>query len=92
MRYRNSSQIVADLLFATQESGRDGITTTPLLTKANITHSRLRKMVTNLTSSGLVNQLVYDGHNTYVITEKGTEYLEMYKKFNSMAESFGLEL
>lgn len=92
MGYRNSSQIVADLLTAAKESGMNGITTTPLLTKANITHSRLRKLASNLTSSGLMNQIVYDGHNTFVITEKGVEYLEMYKKFNSMAESFGLEL
>ena len=92
MRYRNSSQIVAALLRAAQDSGRDGIATTSLLTKANITHSRLRKLVTNLTGSGLINKIVYDGHNSFVITQKGTEYLEMYVKFHSMAESFGLEL
>lgn len=92
MGYRNSSQIVAALLDATRDSGRNGIATTSLLTKANITHLRLRRLVTNLTSSGLINQIVYDGHNTYVITPKGCEYLEAHKKFYSMAESFGLEL
>lgn len=92
MGYRNSSQIVAALLSVAQDSGRTGVATTPLLTKANITHARLRKLTENLIGSGLINKIVYDGHNTYVITPKGAEYLEMYKKFHSMAESFGLEL
>jgi len=36
--YRTSMQIVADLLNATQQSGQEGIKTTSLLTKANLSH------------------------------------------------------
>jgi predicted transcriptional regulator len=39
--YRTSMQIVADLLVATDQSGQEGIKTTSLLTKANLSHSRL---------------------------------------------------
>ena len=90
--YRTSMQIVADLLTATEQSGQEGIKTTSLLTKANLSHSRLSKFLDNLTGSGLINRIEFDGKNTFVITEKGRQYLESYSKFSSIAESFGLEL
>jgi len=43
---------MADLLVATDESGLQGIKTTSLLTKANLSHSRLEKFVKNLTGAG----------------------------------------
>ena len=85
-------QIVGDLLNATQLSGQEGIKTTTLLTKANLSHSRLSKFLDNLTGAGLINKIEYDGKNTFVITPKGRQYLESYVNFSSIAESFGLEL
>ncbi|MCE9653121.1 MAG: winged helix-turn-helix domain-containing protein [Nitrosarchaeum sp.] len=85
-------QIVADLLTATEQSGQQGIKTTSLLTKANLSHSRLSKFLENLTGSGLINKIEFDNKNTFVITEKGRQYLQSYAKFASIAESFGLEL
>jgi len=90
--YRTSIQIISDLLSATNDSGQEGIKTTRLLTKANLSHSRLSKILDTLTGSGLVNKIEFDGKNTIVITEKGRQYLESYLKFSSIAESFGLEL
>lgn len=90
--YRTSMQIVADLLTVTEQSGQQGIKTTSLLTKANLSHSRLSKFLGNLTGSGLINKIEFDNKNTFVITEKGRQYLESYAKFASIAESFGLEL
>ena len=90
--YRTSMQIVADLLTVTEQSGLQGIKTTSLLTKANLSHSRLSKFLENLTGSGLINKIEFDNKNTFVITEKGRQYLESYAKFASIAESFGLEL
>jgi predicted transcriptional regulator len=85
-------QIVADLLTAAEQSGQQGIKTTSLLTKANLSHSRLSKFLENLTGSGLINRIEFDGKNAFVITEKGKQYLESYSKFAGIAESFGLEL
>ena len=90
--YRTSMQIVADLLTATEQSGQEGIKTTRLLTKANLSHSRLSKIVANLTSAGLINKIEFDGKHTFVITSKGRQYLETYQKFSDFADSFGLEL
>jgi len=90
--YRTSMQIVADLLRTTEQSGQEGIKTTSLLTKANLSHSRLGKFIENLTGAGLINKIEFDGKNTFVITPKGRQYLESYKKFSEISESFGLEL
>ena len=85
-------QIIADLLQATSDTGQEGIKTTRLLTKANLSHIRLSKFLDNLLGSGLVNKIEYDGKNTYVITERGRLYLDSYKKFHSITEQFGLEI
>ena len=90
--YRTSMQIVADLLTVTEQSGQEGIKTTSLLTKANLSHSRLSKFLENLTGADLINKIEFDGKNTFVITPKGRQYLDSYVKFSSIAESFGLEL
>ena len=90
--YRSSLQIVADLLSATNDSGQNGIKTTALISKANLSHPRLSKLLSNLIGTGLINKIEFDGKNTYVITAKGRQYLESYAKFYSLAESFGLEI
>ncbi len=85
-------QIVADLLTATDQCGQEGIKTTTLLTKANLSHSRLAKFIENLTGAGLINKIEYDGKNVFVITPRGRQYLESYKQFADIAETFGLEI
>ena len=90
--YRTSMKIVGDLLSATEQSGQEGIKTTTLLSRANLPHSRLSKFITNLTGAGLINKIEFDGKHTFVITQKGRQYLETYVKFAHVAESFGLEL
>lgn len=90
--YRTSMQIVKDLLTVTEESGLSGINVTSLLTKANLSHSRLSRFLDNLTGAGLMNKIEYDGKNTFVITPKGRQYLETYERFQNLADSFGLDL
>jgi predicted transcriptional regulator len=90
--YRTSMQIVGDLLTVTKESGQDGIKTNALISKANLPHSRLSKLVSNLIGSGLITKIEFDGKHTFVITQKGRQYLESYRRFSTIAESFGLEL
>ena len=91
MTYRKTQQIYADLLTLTQ-SDRHGIPVTKLCHKSNLSYNRLKTFIKDLTSSGLVNKIEYDGRNTFIITDKGRLYLEEYKKFNDIARSFGLEL
>ena len=89
---RSSTQIICDVLVATKECGQEGIRTTTLLSRSNLSHSRLEKFVSNLTGAGLVNKIEYDGKNTFVITEKGKLFLEEYTKFHEFALAYGLEM
>ena len=90
--YRSSNQILCELLTETQNSGQYGIQITSLCQKGNLAHSRLRTFLSKLTSSGLVNQIKFDGKNTFVITPKGELFLEEYNRFHELANSFGLEM
>ena len=90
--YRNSTQIYCDLLVATKECGQEGIKTTALLSRSNLSHGRMRTFLSTLTGSGLVNQIKFDGKNTFVITPKGRLFLEEYSRFHELANSFGLEM
>jgi predicted transcriptional regulator len=85
-------QIIGDLLTATEESGQEGIKTTALITKANLSHSRLSKLLSNLTGTGLINKIEFDGKHTFVITLKGRQYLKSYVKFSKLVQTFGLQL
>ena len=85
-------QIMGDLLTATELSGMEGIKITTLIRKGNISHSRFKSFMNNMTGSGLINKIEFDGHNTFVITDKGRLYLEKYKQFQSLTDSFGLEI
>ena len=92
MKYRNSLQITAELLDITKDSGMNGIKTTNLIQKTNMSHNRLKTLLFNLTNIGLVNEIKFDGRNTFVITQKGMIFLDEYSRFNELANSFGLEL
>lgn len=92
MAYRTKTQIIADILTATQDSGMDGIRVSTLLRKSNTTHVRLHAFLKDLVGSGLVNHIEFDGKRTFVITPKGRQYLEQYRAFSVIAESYGLEM
>ena len=49
--YRNSTQIVSEIVTLVQNSGQVGIQVTPLCQKSNLSHSRLRNFLTTLTGS-----------------------------------------
>ena len=66
--YRNSTRIVCDLLTITQCTDRNGIAVTALCQKSNLSHGRLQNFLATLTGSGLINQIKFDGKNTFVIT------------------------
>ena len=87
--YRNSYQITEDILDTVSYSGSP---ITPLIRKSNLSHKRMVGFINKLTQSNLVNKIESDGKITFVITEKGRVYLDEYKKFSSIAETFGLEL
>ena len=92
MSYRNSLQIMADVMSHTSEFGQSGANKSNLMQKANLSHSRLNGFLKNLIGSGLINSIVYENHQTYVLTPKGINFLHEYQKFFELSGAFGLEL
>ena len=92
MSYRNSLQIMADVMSHTSEFGQSGANKSNLMQKANLSHSRLNGFLKNLIGSGLINSIVYENHQTYVLTPKGINFLHDYQKFVELSGAFGLEL
>ena len=90
MKYRNSTQIMGDLLIELES--RNGMGITQLCYKTNMPYSRTKKLIRNLSSVGIINEIVVEGKDTYIITERGRVLLDEYKKYNDLAKSFGLEL
>ena len=88
--YRNSYQITENILDNLTKTNGTQVTT--LVRQSNLSYSRLILFVSKLTQSGLINKIEVKGKNTFIITEKGRVYLQEYRKFSTIAESFGLEL
>ena len=82
MTYRNSMQIMSAVLENGDYAGTEGLGITQIIRKSNLSHSRLQKLIENLTGSGLINKIEYDKKSTFIITEKGRVFLEEYKKFS----------
>jgi len=89
---RNTYQITEDILDTVLLSGEYGVKPTLLLRQSNLSYNRFNGFISKLTQSNLINEIVVKNKKTYIITERGRLYLEEYKKFNHIAESFGLEL
>ena len=90
--YRSPTKVVGEILAFTEYTGQQGIKPTVLQTKANLSYSRLSKFLENLTDAGLIATKEIEKKNAFVITPKGREYLQSYRRFMGIAESYGLEL
>ena len=92
--YRKQIQIVGDILYAAEELTIDhnGASITKLIQKANISHARISKILNNLVSQGLLEQVNSDRAYKYRISVVGKDFLSEYKKFNKFTSDFGLTI
>ena len=92
--YRVQIVIVTDILDIAQENTLDnnGASVTHLIRRANISHGRLSKILKNLVSQGLLEQVNSDRANKYKISMSGREFLQAYKTFSEFTSGFGLTI
>ena len=92
--YRKQIEIVSDILYAAEELtvDYDGATITNLIQKANISHNRISKILTNLVSQGLLEQVDSKRACKYKISITGKDFLKEYATFSKFAENFGLTI
>ena len=81
--------IVNDMLASINEKG-GRIKPTHLMYKANLSHKLLNTYLEDLVSNKLVKE-VSDNDNRYLIlTNKGVEFLNQFRKMKEFQKSFGL--
>ena len=92
--YRTHMKIIGDILSTTRDDlqDEDGATVTYLIRKANISHSRISRILKTLVAQGLLEQVESDNSNKYKISQSGREFLQAYKTFSSFADNFGLTI
>ena len=85
-------KIIGDILSTTRDDmeSDDGASVTFLIRKANISHVRISKILNNLVSQGLLEQIDSQGACRYKISPSGREFLAAYQTFSKFAENFGL--
>ena len=92
--YRTQIEIVGDILDVTQNNtlDNDGASVTHIIRRANVSHGRVSKILKNLVSQGLLEQVNYDRMNKYKISMSGREFLRAYKTFSNFVDDFGLTI
>ena len=92
--YRKQIQIVGDILDAAEELtiDQEGASITKLIQKANISHNRISKILTNLVSLGLLEQVDSKRACKYKISMTGKEFLREFKRFSEFTDNFGLTI
>ncbi|PIW35767.1 MAG: transcriptional regulator, partial [Nitrosopumilales archaeon CG15_BIG_FIL_POST_REV_8_21_14_020_33_23] len=78
--YRTHMKIIGDILATTRDDLQDeeGASVTYLIRKANVSHSRISRILKTLVSQGLLEQAETNGSNKYRISQSGREFLQAY--------------
>ena len=94
VEYRTHMKIIGDILATTRDDLQDeeGATVTYLIRKANISHSRISRILKTLVSQGLLEHTDSQGSNKYRISQSGREFLQAYYTFTTFADNFGLTI
>ena len=92
--YRTKIEIIGDILVSAQEQTveQDGDSIMQLIRHVNIPHGRLSKILSNLVSQGLLEQVNSDRAYKYRISGTGKNFLSEYKKFYKFTSDFGLSI
>ncbi|MFQ6011882.1 MAG: winged helix-turn-helix domain-containing protein [Nitrososphaerales archaeon] len=86
-------RIIADVLSAARDLGKEsGVGVTILLRRANLSHSRLVILLSDLVKSGLLVMEPYQRGSRYRISPQGLQFLEAYRRFEDFAHAYGLRI
>ncbi len=89
---RGKLQIIHDILSAIRDKG-GSIKPTHLLYKSNLSHQMMNDYLSDLIEKQLIEEQSAGKKKSkeYVLSSRGYEYLQEYKKVLSFVENFGLE-
>ena len=90
--YRSKVRILADMMRSIQGEGEIGAGPTKILYAANLSHDRLTQYIDELLQKKLISELQDTDNRTYILTEKGREFLREYVKIERFSLAFGIDV
>ena len=82
--------IMGDILDVTVDGGREGVIISVISRKANLSHYAVLDKCEKLVTAGLVDSVKNDRNRLFMITEKGLEFFQEFRRFQSLVESMNL--
>ena len=87
-------EVIGNILTTTRDYADNDECTgiTHLIRNVNISHGRISKILNNLVSQGLLEQVNSERSCRYKISQSGREFLLAYKTFREFSDDFGLNI
>lgn len=89
-QYRSEMGIMRDILNVTAEGGRDGVIVSVISRRANLSHNVVMDKCEKLVSAGLVESLKNDRNRVFLLTSRGLEFFQEFKRFQALISSLNL--
>jgi len=89
-KYRSQLRIYVDMMYVIQRENNEA-KPTRILYGANLSHDRLVKYLEELQSLGVIQETGIDD-KVYSLTQKGTEFLNNFRRVESFASAFGFKI
>ena len=82
--------IMGDILDVTMDGGRQGTIVSAISRRANLSHYAVIEKCEKLSSAGLVESVRTDKNRLYTITEKGLQFVQEFRRFQSVLDGMNL--
>ncbi len=89
-QYRSEMGIMGDILDVTMDGGREGVIVSAISRKANLSHYAVLDKCEKLVTAGLVDSVKNERNRLFMITEKGLEFFQEFRRFQDLVESMNL--
>jgi predicted transcriptional regulator len=89
-QYRSEMGIMGDILDVTMAGGRQGVIVSAISRRANLSHYAVLDKCEKLVTAGLVESSKNDRNRIFMITEKGLQFFQEFRRFQNLVESMNL--
>jgi len=89
-QYRSEMGIMGDILDVTMDGGREGVIVSAISRRANLSHYAVVDKCEKLVTAGLVDSVKNDRNRLFMITEKGLQFFQEFRRFQDLVESMNL--
>jgi len=72
------------------DGGREGVIISAISRKANLSHYAVLDKCEKLVTAGLVDSVKNERNRLFMITEKGLEFFQEFRRFQDLVESMNL--